>query len=240
MIVLFTDFGPFGPYVGEMVAAIRKIAPAIPVIDLLNDAPTTDPKHSAYLLAALTGAFPQGTVFLGVVDPGVGSCRRAIALEADGNWFVGPDNGLFEPVAKMAKERRWFQIGWRPERLSSSFHGRDLFAPVAAKIALGQHRPLLTPWEGPDLEGLPLELAEVIYIDWYGNCWTGLRFRPELQGRRLKVGDRTLPYARTFSEVAEGEPFWYGNSSGMVEIAVNRGRADEALGLVVGSGVEWL
>lgn len=240
VIFLFTDFGPFGPYVGEMVAAILKIAPEVAVIDLLNNAPATDPQHSAYLLAALAPELPEGSILVGVVDPGVGSSRKAVVLEADGRWFVGPENGLFHPVARAARERRWFEIVWRPERLSSSFHGRDLFAPVAARIALGQHRELLSPWEGPDLEGVPLELPEVIYIDSFGNAWTGLRFRPELTSRRLLVRGRALRYARTFSEVPEGEAFWYGNSSGMVEIAVNCGRADRELGLSIGEKVSWL
>ena len=238
-IVLFTDFGPFGPYVGEMVAAIRNVAPSVPVLELLNNAPTYDPKHSAYLLAALVKGFPPETIFLCVVDPGVGSERKAVVLEADGRFFVGPSNGLFNTVAKEAKEKRWFEIVWRPQRLSSSFHGRDLFAPVAAKIARGQHEELLLPWEGPDLSNWPLELAEVIYIDWFGNCWTGLRFRPELKEKRLQVAGRQLPWARTFSEVPKRSSFWYENASGLIEIAVNGGRADEVLGTRIGDPVSW-
>lgn len=238
-VVLFTDFGPFGPYVGEMVGVIKRIAPEITVIELLNNAPTTDPRHSAYLLAALAKTWPADSVFLCVVDPGVGSDRKAVVLEADGRFFVGPNNGLFNTVAKEASKKRWFEIIWRPEQLSSSFHGRDLFAPVAAKIALGRHRELLAPWEGPDLSNWCLELPEVIYIDWYGNCMTGLRFRPELRGQKLKIKGRELPWARTFSEVPKAGTFWYENSSGLIEIAVNGGRADRMLGIGIGEAVVW-
>jgi hypothetical protein len=105
MIVLFTDFGLHGPYTGQMKAALHQMAPAIPVIDLFADAPAGNPKASAYLLAAYAGWFPAGTVFLCVVDPGVGGARPAIILEADARWYVGPGNGLFELVQRRAGKR---------------------------------------------------------------------------------------------------------------------------------------
>src|SRR5215475_4093926 len=138
MIVLFTDFGLNGPYTGQVKAALHQLAPGVRAIDLFADAPMGNPKASAYLLAAYAIWFPVGTIFLGVVDPGVGGPRPAIVLEADGRWFVGPANGLFELVQRRAttRTRRW-DIDLRPERLSASFHGRDLFAPVAAMLARG-------------------------------------------------------------------------------------------------------
>jgi hypothetical protein len=108
MIVLFTDFGLHGPYTGQMKAVLHQMAPGIPSIDLFADAPVGDPKASAYLLAAYATWFPAGTVFLCVIDPGVGGTRPAIILEADGRWYVGPGNGLFELVQRHAKETlRW-------------------------------------------------------------------------------------------------------------------------------------
>ncbi len=240
MLVMFTDFGCHGPYLGQMEAVLRRRAPGIDVIDLLNDAPRTDPRHSAYLLAALARWWPPGTVFLCVVDPGVGGERRAVALEADGKWFVGPDNGLFNTVAvQCISHVDWHEIVWRPPRLSASFHGRDLFAPVAAALATGKGAGLLRPCDAPDLTGWPADLAEIIYLDHYGNAITGLSFRHDWQGRHLQVAGRTIPPARTFSDVAEGEAFWYENSMGLVEIAVNRGSAAAALGLTVGTPVAW-
>ena len=131
MIVLFTDFGLHGPYTGQMKAVLHQMAPSIPVIDLFSDAPFGNPKASAYLLASYAAWFSAGAVFLCVVDPGVGGARPAIILEADGRWYVGPGNGLFELVQRRARQARSWDITWKPERLSASFHGRDLFAPVA-------------------------------------------------------------------------------------------------------------
>ena len=113
MIVLFTDFGLHGPYTGQMKAVLHQMAPGIPVIDLFADAPVGNPKASAYLLAAYAAWFPAGTVFLCVIDPGVGGTRPAIILEADGRWYVGPGNGLFELVQRRAT--RDAQLGHRLE-----------------------------------------------------------------------------------------------------------------------------
>ncbi len=126
MIVLFTDFGLYGPYTGQMKAVLHQMAPGIPIVDLFADAPVGDPKASAYLLAAYAAWFPAGTAFLCVVDPGVGGTRPSIILEADGRWYVGPGNGLFELVQRRARETRSWDIHWKPEHLSASFHGRDL------------------------------------------------------------------------------------------------------------------
>ncbi|MDH3597421.1 MAG: SAM-dependent chlorinase/fluorinase, partial [Rhodospirillales bacterium] len=141
MIVLFTDFGLDGPYVGQMKAVLHAEAPGVPLIDLMADAPAFDARAAAYLLAAYAPAFPAGCVFLAVVDPGVGGPRLPLAVEADARWFVGPDNGLLAPTARRAEAARTWQVTWRPDRLSASFHGRDLFAPVAARLALGEEPP---------------------------------------------------------------------------------------------------
>ena len=239
MIVLFTDFGLHGPYTGQMKAVLHQVAPDIPVIDLFADAPTANPKPSAYLLAAYADWFPAGTVFLAVVDPGVGSARPPVVVEADGRWYVGPGNGLFELVQRRAQQVRSWEIEWKPERLSASFHGRDLFAPVAGMLARGEPppgRPLAdtalrrTDW--------PDDLGEIVYVDHYGNALTGLRAAMAPAGARLTAAGRTLERARTFADLPLGAPFWYENSNGLAEIAVNQGRADQALGLSIGSPVE--
>ncbi len=134
MIVLFTDFGVAGPYVGQMKAVLYREAPGVPVVDLFADAPAARPKPSAYLLAAYAAWFPPGSVLLAVVDPGVGGSRAAVVVEADGRRYVGPDNGLFELVVRRAKTVRFRRISWRPRGLSASFHGRDLFAPGGGAI----------------------------------------------------------------------------------------------------------
>jgi S-adenosylmethionine hydrolase len=239
MIALFTDFGLEGPYTGQMKAALLHLAPGVPVVDLIADAPTGDPKASAYLLAAYSVWFPERTVFLSVVDPGVGSERPAVIVEADGRWFVGPGNGLFELVQRRARESRCLEIAWKPDTLSASFHGRDLFAPVAAMIARGDEppgRPIdKSVARRPDW---PDDLAEIVYVDHYGNAMTGLRASVPPAGARLVVGALALERRRTFSDGPQGEAFWYENSNGLAEIAVNRGRADRDLRLAVGTPVE--
>ena len=236
MIWLFTDFGREGPYVGQMTAVLHREAPGVAVVDLLADAPALEPQFAAYLLSALTSGCRSGDVVLAVVDPGVGSDRRPLVVEADGVCFVGPDNGLFELVIRRANRAAAWTIAWRPERLSASFHGRDLFAPVAARLALGEPPP--GPAEPPTRwPAWPDELAAVIYVDGYGNAITGLRARGVDAAGQLEVAGRTLRRAGTFADVPVGEAFWYENSSGLVEIAVNGGSAASVLGLAPGAKV---
>lgn len=236
LIALFTDFGPHGPYLGQMRLVLATCAPDAPVVDLLNDAPAFDPAASAHLLAALTPDLTRASVVLGVVDPGVGTHRAPIALQANDRWYVGPDNGLFDVVAARADVADWYDITWRPERLSTSFHGRDLFAPVAGHLA-GGGDPLkrLTPRTSATTDGT--DRAAVIYVDAYGNAMTGLRPRTWPAETRLTAAERHLPQATTFGAVAPGEAFWYINSLGLAEIAVNQGSAADQLGLTVGDPV---
>jgi hypothetical protein len=238
MIALFTDFGLEGPYAGQMKAVLHREAPGVPVIDLFADAPAARPQPAAYLLAAYAVWFPSDTVLLCVVDPGVGSARAALIVDADGRRYVGPDNGLFELVLRRAATVQSWEIVWRPAVLSASFHGRDLFAPVAARLARGEDPAAIaraaTPGRYPDW---PDELAEIVYIDRYGNALTGLRGAAMDETARLAVAGRTLTHAQTFSARPPGHAFWYVNSNGLVEIAVNAGRADMALELKIGSPV---
>ena len=239
MIVLFTDFGLEGPYVGQIKAVLCREAPGVPVIDLFHDAPAHEPELAAYLLAAYIGEFPEGAVVLGVVDPGVGSAaRRAAMVRADGRWYVGPDNGLFNVAARRALSLEWWDITERPGRLSASFHGRDLFAPAAARLSRGE-RPAGERRDPATRLGSdwPDDLPRIVYIDRFGNAVTGLRAAGLAEGQGIEANGRLLRRARTFSDVPPGQPFWYENANGLAEIAVNRGRADEALGLDVGAAV---
>ena len=239
MIVLFTDFGPGGPYTGQMKAVLAREAPGIPVIDLADDLPACDPEPAAYLLAAFAPAFPTGAVFVCVVDPGVGSERAPVALNAGGRWYVGPDNGLLAIVARRSSDdARWFAITWRPPTLSASFHGRDLFAPVAAQIARGEAVPGTAIESGAAVGAdWPEDRAVIVYIDPYGNAMTGIRADRLAEDAVVVAGARRLGRLRTFSDAAPGAAFWYENANGLAEIAVNRGRADRALGLKVGAPV---
>jgi S-adenosyl-L-methionine hydrolase (adenosine-forming) len=239
MIVLFTDFGLEGPYTGQVLAVLQQAAPGVAVISLFADAPAGRPKPSAYLLAAYAAWFPESTVFLCVVDPGVGSDRRAVVAEAGGKAFVGPDNGLFDIVVRRASDPRLWEIAWRPPALSASFHGRDLFAPVAARLARGEALGgLVRPADDRSSErGWPDDFGEIVYLDHYGNALTGLRGTQVPADARLVAGGRSIPPAVTFSAAPPGAAFWYVNSNGLAEIAVNGGRATAVLGLEVGSQV---
>lgn len=239
-IALFTDFGA-GPYVGQMHARLSAAAPRIERIDLAQDLPAFRPDLAGYLLPALMRDMPPGTLYLCVVDPGVGGPRDALLVDADQDCLIGPDNGLFAPLLRHRPGARAWRIGWRPEVMSASFHGRDWFALAAARLCKGQDLQL----EAVEATGVvgadwPPDVAVVVYVDRYGNLITGLRAPPRSQSSVLVVGPRRLKRARTFCEVEPGQLFWYENAFGLVEIAVSQGRADAVLGLSAGDAVGTL
>jgi S-adenosylmethionine hydrolase len=240
LIVLFTDFGVCGPYTGQVKAVLAREAPGMDIIDLFADAPAHDPQASAYLLAAYIGGFAPGTVFLCVVDPGVGSDRAPCVVQADGRWFVGPDNGLFELVVRRARQQvRCWRIDWLPSQLSATFHGRDLFAPLAAQLARGESPAGKTPLAVDVVRrsGWPDDLPRIIYIDVYGNAMSGMRAADIPASACVVVAGARVRRARTFSDVPAGEAFWYENANGLLEIAVNRGRASDLPSLSLGTTV---
>src|SRR5262245_21239249 len=197
------------------------------------------PRRRPTLLAAYAEWFPAGAVFLCVVDPGVGGTRPSMIVEADGRCYVGPGNGLFELLQRCARKARSWDIDWKPERLSASFHGRDLFAPVAAMLARGEPTPGQSRTDDADRRpDWPDGLCEIVYVDHYGNAMTGLRAATLPPGARLAASGRVLQRERTFSDRPPGAAFWYENSNGLAEIAVNQGRADRDLALAIGSRLE--
>lgn len=236
MIFLFTDFGAGDIYVGQMKAVLYERARTVPVVDLLNDVPAFNVKAGAHLLAAFAARLPKASVILAVVDPGVGGPRDPVAVLADGRWFVGPDNGLVSVAVARAAKSEVYTIGWRPEKLTATFHGRDLFAPVAAMIAGGgrkaaqlKKRAQLAVRFGAE------DLGEIVYVDHYGNLLTGLRAGAVPQDRSLVINGRQIPYAQMFSQVPVGEVFWYENSLGLIEIAANSASAQQQLGFKPGN-----
>jgi len=238
MLVLFTDFGLEGPYTGQMKAVLAREAPGVAVVDLCADLPPFGAQGAAYLLAAYREVFPAEAVFVCVVDPGVGSAREAIVVEADGQRFVGPANGLMALVARRAESAAAWRITWAPERLSTTFHGRDLFAPVAARLARGEAVPgEPLPAKAVDRADWPDDLARIVYVDRYGNLTSGHRADGIPASATIAAGGRTVAHADTFSAVRRGEAFWYANANGLIEIAVNQGRADAALSLSVGDPI---
>jgi hypothetical protein len=244
MIVLFTDFGAAGPYVGQVKAVLAREAPGAPVIDLLHEAPAMNPRASAYLLAALApsikGDVPDRDVFVCVVDPGVGTARRALALRADDRWFVGPDNGLLDVVARRAQTAEWWEITWRPEPLSATFHGRDLFAPVAARLARGDAPPGARCDSPLAARNWPADLPEVVYLDPYGNAATGLRGAIVGPDVVLRANQRCFQPVTTFGDAPAGTAIWYVNSNAHAELAISEGSAAGSCGLAIGTPISVL
>jgi len=232
IITLTTDFGTADGYVGAMKGVIARLAgsrPAPTVVDLAHDIPPGDVAHAAWVVATSTTEFPHGSIHVVVVDPGVGGARREVLVRAGGRWYVGPDNGVFAYVAERAIEAYAIENErFRAERVSPTFHGRDVFASTAAAIASGEDPstagPLVTlrgqlPW-GPRGAGV----GRIVHIDRFGNLITDL---PEAEaGRAVTLFGTTLPLVAIYSDVAPGELLAYIGSAGTVEIAVRDGRAD--------------
>ena len=238
LVFFFTDFGVEGPYLAQMEAALLALAPDAKVLNLLSAAPGFSPRPAAYLLAGLANELPGACVVVAVVDPGVGSDRMPLLVQSGQRIFIGPDNGLLALVATTDVTSLVSRIDWRPDRLSASFHGRDLFAPVAGRLLTALEVPH-HPIEQQHMRGAewPLDEFSVIFIDHFGNGVTGIRSRQIAKTAVLLCGDRELAHARVFSEVPSGAPFWYENSFGLIEIAVNQGSAASLLGLEIGTPV---
>jgi len=242
LLILMTDFGLHGPYLGQVRAVLARGAPGVPIIDLFSDLPAYNPRAASILVARYTEFIEAPAVFLCVVDPGVGGPRRPMIVKSRGRWFVGPDNGLMDRVSVGDAAAEFWEITLRPTGISDSFHGRDLFAPVAAHLVSGGAVETVARPVANVRVGDVLELFEVIYIDHFGNAMTGILGASANQDLRLVIDKKTpsrLRYARTFCEAAPGETFWYVNANGLVEIACNGGRAADKLCLEPGDQVDW-
>lgn len=235
MIILFTDFGQSDPYVGQLHLAAAISAPQVRVIDLFHNAPMFKPVQSGHLLAALGKHIPAGSVVVAVVDPGVGSERKPLAVKADGVWFVGPENGLLDVVVSRAVNVEVFEILWRPESLSPSFHGRDLFLPFALKLESHSVSSSDLREYFPDRQdGRSDDFVGIIFCDHYGNLMTGIKGETFTDEFQISVNGHLVSYERTFSDALPGTLFWYRNSIGLVEIAANCESAQDLLGASVG------
>lgn len=239
MIFLFTDYGLEGPYLGQVRTVLYSLAPEEKVINLISDAPRNNPGASAYLLASLTQNIPDGSTLFCVVDPGVGSEKdKPVIMYINKCWYVGPNNGLFDIVARQDKQLQCWEITSTPEKLSTTFHGRDLYAPVCAAIVNNAPIPGdKINWK--QRHDMPEDLSEIIYIDHFGNCMTGMRGNTVSKNIIFKIGNKKISNAATFSDVKAGQAFWYVNSNGLVEIAVNKGDASQLLNLTIGFQISY-
>jgi S-adenosylmethionine hydrolase len=234
-LFLVTDFSLRGPYVGQLHAAVHGVDPRLAVIDLMHDMPSMRPDLAAWLLPAICRDLPANAVVVAVVDPDVGGDRLPLIVETAQRRFVGPDNGLLSRLGPDCKVSR---IDWRPPVLSNTFHGRDLFAPVGARLAGGlpvAASPVpVAAMLGADWPG---RLERVVYIDDFGNAMLGIPAEQMDLGRRVLVADAVLTYASRFGAMPRGVPFWYRNSIGLVEIAEYDGSAAARLSLAIGDPV---
>jgi len=240
MIILFTDFGTTDPYIGQMKAVFAQLVPNEQIIDLFHHVPNYEITAGAYLLPAYINEFPLGSIFVCVVDPGVGGKREAVVAKLDGQWFVGPDNGLLDVLAQRSSNIEWWHIQSDPSLVSASFHGRDIFAPIASKISQGNFSDLV-PWEEPkQLASMPGDVARIIYVDHYGNLISGYRFESLKDKGELFIKGKKIAQARTFSDVLPGQAFYYNNANGLLEIAVNQGSATEKFNAKVGDRFSFM
>ena len=254
-LTLTTDFGTRDAYVAAMKGTILGINPSVRMVDITHSITPQDVMEAAFVLKGAVPFFPKGTVHLVVVDPGVGTSRRAIALKAHGHWFVGPDNGVFTlllngsaPDEIVVLDRPEY---WRIPEPSMTFHGRDLFAPVAAHLLAGRTLAEV----GSPIEAMaPLHWALpiideqgvrgwVVHIDRFGNCITNITrsaFEEARRGRPLKcfAGNTTLnQILNTYADTATGEPLLLFGSDDFLEIAIHAGNAAELLSIRKGAPV---
>jgi len=244
LITLLTDFGTADGYVGEVKGVLASLAPGAAIVDVAHDVVPHDVDGARLALARYWRRFPLGTVHLVVVDPGVGSTRGAIAASCEGQFFVGPDNGVLSP-ALLHGDARCVSLAI-PSGASATFHGRDVFAPAAAQLAQGASLESLGDVaESPVIRRTPEATrradgavqGEVITVDRFGNAVTNLL---AMRGGQVRVNGLTLALRRTYADAAEGEPLALVGSSGLVEIALRDGSASEKLGLKRGSEVVLL
>ncbi len=254
-VILMTDFGVRDAYVGTMKGVIHSIAPQATVIDLSHDIARHDIMAAAFHLLTSEAFFASGSIFCTVVDPGVGSARRAIAVECAGKWHVCPDNGILAGLLMRHRPRRAVELSNADFHLpgnAATFHGRDIFAPAAARLAIGLPPEKLGQTIDPD--SLRSDacfvaqrrsggwLAQVLHIDIFGNIISNLPTEQLPAGRGgvvFRIADRTISgLRRSYADVAPGAALAYPGSSGFIEFAVREGNAAREWGVSAGMKID--
>ncbi len=241
MIVLCTDYAS-EIYTGQVCARIASLAPDVSVINAVDDLPAFNVNACAYLLHALINHYPKNCVIVAVVDPGVGGERAAICFELGSRQFTGPDNGLFSRIIRDSLDDiKIFKIREDESEISKTFHGRDVFAPAAVQLLSDNDWMGKQPFKDSQsvriATEIPDNLEQIIYIDSFGNCFTGISGNCISPTSKIAVGSVSLSYAEKFCDVSRGEGFWYINSIGLVEISVNCASASDQYSLQIGSAV---
>ncbi|MCS7142704.1 MAG: SAM-dependent chlorinase/fluorinase [Aigarchaeota archaeon] len=256
VIALLTDYGLSDPYVGEVKAVIKSVCNFVDIIDITHEVRPFDVEHGAFLLLLSYRFFPKGTIFEAVVDPGVGSARRGLVINSRNYYFVGPDNGLLYPAANEDGILAVYSIDERyyARPYGETFHGRDVFARVAAEIAKGR-RPRMHRLKRDELvrlefrfeleEGLKRASGRVLHVDRFGNLVTSipqeaLRFIPVGAIMRLKIGEARYDarLVKSYAEGRGGELIALFGGTGFLEISVNQCSASKFLSVEQGEEVE--
>jgi len=254
ILTLTTDFGLSDHFVGVMKGVILGICPRSLVVDISHNVTPFEVTEAAFLLAQSYSYFPKKTVHVAVVDPGVGTARRPILVEAAGQYFIGPDNGVFSLVCGREKHRvrEITAVKYFRQHVSQTFHGRDIFAPVAAHLANGISAAamgrridnyLRSNFDKPERTGRRVWTGLVLKIDRFGNLTTNFQPAelPDLLTHRfeMQVGIQRLHrLASIYAEGTPGEPFLILGSSGYFEVALNQGSAARTLGVGAGAPLE--
>jgi S-adenosylmethionine hydrolase len=243
LVTLLTDFGTADGYVAEMKGVIVSRAPAATILDLTHDIPPQDVEAARLALARYWRRFPPGTVHVAIVDPEVGTGRAALAVESDGRFLVGPDNGILSPALLfLGAQTVSIPI---PPHASPTFHGRDVFAPAAALLAAGAKLSAAgVPFAGAVIRRTPEPVrdidgsvrGEVITVDRFGNAVTNL-LGAAVRGGAIEVAGRAVPLRRTYAEAAPGALSAVAGSTGLIEIAIRDGDAARSLGIGRGTPV---
>ncbi|HWC75403.1 MAG TPA: SAM-dependent chlorinase/fluorinase, partial [Gemmatimonadales bacterium] len=243
IITLLTDFGTADSYVAEVKAVLLSRDANLTLVDISHEVPPGDVRAGQYLLSRAWQHFPKGTIHLAIIDPGVGTERRAIAAESAGHRFLAPDNGL---LSFLPRESRFVSV-LIPPGVSATFHGRDVFAPAAATLAAGDPitalgssitSPVYLPLPVARHDGTAV-VGEVIYVDRFGTLISNINASGVEPGVRIRVGDTDVgPLRRTFADVPRGALVAFVGSGGTIEVAVRDGSAARMLGVGVGVGVE--
>uniref|UniRef100_I2PYE0 SAM-dependent chlorinase/fluorinase n=1 Tax=Desulfovibrio sp. U5L TaxID=596152 RepID=I2PYE0_9BACT len=251
LIALLTDFGLADPYVGQMKSVLLSAAPGVALLDISHEVAPQNLTQAAFFLAATVPWLPPGAVTAAVVDPGVGTDRRVVLAEVGGGWVLAPDNGLLTLVC--GSGCRLFDATPRAVPASATFHGRDVFAPIAARLAMGEEAGAVgTVWTGADpvrLEGLwPRRKGDtvegrVLSVDRFGNAVVNLDIGGygRLPATPALVAPRAVPLtpAKTYGELEQGAVGLLAGSQGYLELAVAGGSAAAKLGLKAGDAVTF-
>ena len=241
IITLLTDFGTADGYAGEMKGVLLSSVRDATIVDISHDIPPQDIELARLTIARYWRRFPPGTVHVAVVDPGVGSSRAAIAIQSDDRFLVGPDNGLLSPALLMPASRV-VQLPV-PAHAAATFHGRDVFAPAAARLASGAPlEDIGPPATAPVIRRTPEVrrgddgdlIGEVIAVDRFGNAVTNLLGH---RARAVVAAGRELLLVRTYADLDAHQPGALVGSSGLIEIVVRDGRASDELPLRRGDSV---